>query len=73
MFQNLAHPRPEPGSEAFEDQMRIGLRDCAARAVGDIMAQDDIVQGERSRGPMGEVRYGQSGGCAAVFVEEDQV
>lgn len=43
VLQNLAHPRPEPRGEAFEDQMWIGLGDRAACAVGDVVAQNDIV------------------------------
>ena len=73
VLQDLAHPPAEPRSKSFEDQMRVGFGNGAAGAVGDVVAEDDVVQGEGGRGAVREVRYGQSGGCAAVFVEKDQV
>lgn len=63
----------EGRGEAVEDEVRVGLADRAARGVGDVVAQDDVVQGEARRGPVGEVRDGHGGGRASVFVQQDDI
>ncbi len=43
MLQDFAHAGPKPGSEAFEDEMWVRFGDCTACAIGDVVAQDDVV------------------------------
>lgn len=73
MLQNLHHTLAEFGPEPFKDQVRVGLGDCAARGVGDIGSEDDVVQGKGGGRAVGQVRDRHGGGGAAVFVQEDYV
>lgn len=73
MFQNLHHTLAELGTEPLEDQMRIGFRDGATGGVGDVGSEDDVVEREGGGGPVRQMRDRHRGGCAAVFVEKDNV
>ena len=46
MFEDLADAFTERSAEAFEYQMWVRFRDCTAAGRGEIVAQEDIVQGE---------------------------
>lgn len=63
----------ERGAESVEDEVRVGFRDRAAGCGGEVVAQEDVVQGETGRGAVGEVGDGQRGRGAAVLVEEQDV
>ena len=73
MLQNLDHALAELCREPFEDEVGVGFRDCAARGIGDVVAEDDVVEAERCCWAVREVGDGEGGGCAAVFVEEDEI
>jgi hypothetical protein len=42
VFEDLYAALAELGAEAFEDEVRVGFRDCAARGVGDVGAEDYV-------------------------------
>ena len=58
VLQDLDDALAEGRGEAFEDEMGVALADGAARGVWNIGAEDDVVQRERGRGPVGEMRDG---------------
>lgn len=43
MFQYLHHTLAQARSEAFENEMRVRFGDGPPAAVGDVMAENDIV------------------------------
>ena len=73
MLQNLDDSLAKARCEAFEDQVRVGFADGATRAVRDIVAKNDIVEGERSGWTVREVRESQSCRCATVFMQKNHV
>lgn len=68
VLQNLDDAFAEFGLEAFEDEVWVGFGNGAAGGVGNVGAQDDVVQGKRGRGAVGEMRDRQRGWGASVFV-----
>ena len=73
VFQNVHHPHPQRGAEPLEDQVRVAFRHGAARGARDVLAQHHVGQGEGGRGPVRQVRDGERGGRAAVFVQQQDV
>lgn len=73
MLQNFDDALAETGAETFEDEMRVGFADGAFVCVGDVAPEEDVVQRERGRGTVREMRDCERGGRAAVFVQEDDI
>lgn len=73
VLQDLDDAFSEFGVEVVEDEVRVAFADCAAGGIGDVVAERDVVEGERGCGPVREVRDCERGGGPAVFVEEDCV
>lgn len=53
--------------------MRVALADCAAFGIGDVAAQDDVVQGKTGGGTVREVTDGHGGGSTTMLVYDDHV
>lgn len=73
MLQDRRDPLAERGREVLEDEVRVGLRDGAARGGGQVVAQEDVVQGEGGRGAVRQVGDGERGRGPPVLVQEDHV
>ena len=69
MLDDLHHSMSERGVEIVEYEMRIRLGDSATRRRGEIMAEENVVEGKGGRGAMREVRDCERGGGAAMFVQ----
>lgn len=50
MLQDLHHTFAQRGVEVVEYEMRIGFRDCSARRRGQVVAEENVVEGKRRRG-----------------------
>lgn len=73
MLQDHRDPPAQRGREVLEDEVRVGLGDGAARGGGQVVAQEDVVQGEGGGGAVRDVGDGERGRGPAVLVEEDHV
>lgn len=71
MLQDLNHALPQLRREALKDQVRITLAHGPARRIRDVVAQDHIVQTEQCGRTVWEVRDCETGGGAAVLMQED--
>lgn len=73
MLQDLDDTTTEDGCEAFEDKVRVALADSAALGIGNIGAQDNVVQGEAGGRTVREMADGHGSGSTTVFVNQDHV
>lgn len=73
MLQDLDHTLPQLRREALKDQVRIALAHGPARRVRDVVTQHNIMQTEQRGRTVREMRDGETGGRAAVLVQQDQV
>ena len=73
VLEDLDDSSAKGGREAFEDEMWVRFRDCAARSVRYVRAEDDVVQRERCRRAVGKVGDGHGCRRTSVLVEEDDV
>lgn len=73
MLKDLHHPLAERSVEVVEYEVRVRLRDSAARGRGKVMAEEDVVEGKRGRGSVRKVRDCERCGGTAVFVQQKQV
>ena len=73
MFEDLDHAFSQRRCESFEDEMRVGLADSATGGGRDVVAEEDVVEGEGGRGAVRKMGDGQSGRRAPMFVEDDQI
>lgn len=71
MLQDFDHALPQLAREALEDQVRVALAHGPARRVRDIVAQHNVVQTEQRSGAVRKMRDGETGGRAAVLVQQD--
>ena len=73
MFQYLDNSKPQFGCEPFEDEMWVGFTDGTSGTVWDIMAKDDVVEGEGNSGTVWEMRECQSCWNTSMFMEKNYV
>ena len=73
VLQYLDYPQSQFRCEAFEDEMWVGFADSASGTVWDIMAKNNIVEGERHCRTMWEMRKCQSCWNTSMFMEKDYV
>lgn len=73
VLEDLHHPLAQWGREVLEDQVRVRFADGAACGGGQVVPQQHVMQRERGRGAVREVRDRQRGGGAAVLVQDEQV
>ena len=73
MLEDLDDAFTQGSGEAVEDEVGVALADGAAFRVGDVVAEDDVVEGEAGGGAVGEVADGEGGGGTAVLVQDDDV
>lgn len=73
VLQDFDDPRARWRGEALEYEVRVGLGDGTAQAVGNVAPQNDIVEGEGDCGPVRQVGDGHRGRCSSVFVQYDDV
>jgi hypothetical protein len=58
VLEYLHYAQPKLRGEAVEDQVWVAFAHGSARAVGNICAQDHVMQGEAGCGTMREMRHG---------------
>ena len=73
MLQDLHHTGSQWRCEVLENEVGIGFGDCAQGRVGDVVAENDIVEGEAGRRPVGEMGDRKRRGRSSVLVEEDEI
>lgn len=69
VLQDLDYPFTGGCGEALENEVRVAFRDGAAQAIGDVAAQNDIVEGERNCWPVWQVGDGHRGRCSSVLMQ----
>ncbi len=70
MLENLDYTLAEGCIEVFENEMRIRLADSAFTGVGEVVAEEDIVQGERRCWAVWQVRDCESCWNTAVLMKK---
>lgn len=73
MFQDLHHASSQRRSEVVKDEVGVGFGDCAEGGIGDVVAENDVVEGETGGRPVGEMGDCQGGGGSSVLVQEDEI